>query len=241
MEIYKMGCDFFETNRKYLKVPEDFLFDIKTYDHCLRAFTYEEGCYLLTIRNITLKWGTGCCWSLICFNSLNKSYYILMDGISLNTSTILKVEVVPVAKSISLWLLFLCCLGKGAIVDGFLPITFFFGAPLLCCSFFCFFQRSEQAAFEAATASYFFDEAAMSRKCLCVHYTSETRYLFGCLDYFDLKLKISAEMSLYLVLNVVFLCFIVDEFYTLKIVQKLNLNYLENKISSWPILYYRTH
>ena len=35
MEIYKMGCDFFETNRKYLKVPEDFLFAIKTYDHCL--------------------------------------------------------------------------------------------------------------------------------------------------------------------------------------------------------------
>ena len=60
---------------------------------------------------------------------------------SLTSSTILKVEVV-VARSISLWLLFLCCLGKGAIVDGFLPITFFFGALLLCCSF-CF-QRSEQ-------------------------------------------------------------------------------------------------
>ena len=38
MEIYKMGCDFFETNRKYLKVPEDFLLAIKTYDHCLPLY-----------------------------------------------------------------------------------------------------------------------------------------------------------------------------------------------------------
>ena len=48
---------------------------------------------------------------------------------------------------------------------------------LWCSSVVLFLLLPEvRAASEAATASYFFDKAAMSRKCLCVHYTTENRY-----------------------------------------------------------------